>query len=311
LQFWDARSVERIGAPLDHPEIISTAAFSPDSSLIAVGTGHPLEGDGRAVLWKVETREPFGDVLKHSLSVLTVAFAPDGKTLITCCRDGRARQWNVADQRVLREFVSAQAMLAADFSPAGLLAIGGTDQQVRLHDLSRDPTLLHSFAHPHSVMGVAFSRDGRRLLTGCADNRARVWDAGTGQLNSRSGFQHQGWVRGVAISPDGKIALTSGEDKTARLWDIESGLPLGAVMEHGHYVSSVAFSPDGRRVLTGSLDKTACLWDVPQPLPGDPSDIERWITVITGVELDAHGSVCPLDAATWQEYRRQVKDPRE
>jgi WD40 repeat protein len=149
------------------------------------------------------------------------------------------------------------------------------------------------------------------LLTGCADNRARLWDVATGKLIPDKVFQHQGWIRGVGFSPNGQIVLTSSEDKTARLWDVESGLPLGAPLRHDHWISSAVFSPDGRTVLTGSFDKTAVLWDVPKPLEGDPEEIELWVKVITGKERDPAGGVRPLDAATWQEYRQSMKDPRQ
>jgi WD40 repeat protein len=66
---------------------------------------------------------------------------------------------------------------------------------------------------------VAFSPDGKTVLTGSHDKTARLWDAGTGKPIGAP-LQHQGPVVAVAFSPDGKTVLTGSgwPDKSARLW---------------------------------------------------------------------------------------------
>ena len=64
---------------------------------------------------------------------------------------------------------------------------------------------------------MAFSPDGKTVLTGSLDETARLWDAGTGNPIGAA-LQHQGEVYRVAFSPDGKTVLTGSHDKTARLW---------------------------------------------------------------------------------------------
>ncbi|ASV74720.1 High-affnity carbon uptake protein Hat/HatR [Thermogutta terrifontis] len=117
------------------------------------------------------------------------------------------------------------------------------------------------------VTSVAFSPNGRQVLTGSWDGTARVWDAATGkELRQFEG--HTGWVLSVAFSPDGRQVLTGSgnpfertSDNTARLWDAATGQELRRFEGHTDPVTSVAFSPDGRQVLTGSGDNTARLWD--------------------------------------------------
>ncbi len=114
--------------------------------------------------------------------------------------------------------------------------------------------------HTDEVTGVAFSPDGRRILTGSQDKTAKVWDAATGQeLFALKG--HINGVSSVAFSPDGRRILTGSWDKTAKVWDADKGQELFALKGHINGVSSVAFSPDGRRLLTGSQDGTAKVWD--------------------------------------------------
>jgi WD40 repeat protein len=66
---------------------------------------------------------------------------------------------------------------------------------------------------------VAFSPDGKKVLTGSDDKTARLWDAATGQPEGLA-LQHQGAVVAVAFSPDGKRVLTFSSDKTVRLWKV-------------------------------------------------------------------------------------------
>ena len=77
-----------------------------------------------------------------------------------------------------------------------------------------------------AVEAVAFSPDGKTVLTGSDDRTARLWDAATGRPLGLT-LTHQGEVVAVAFSPDGKTVLTGSMDKTARLWDAATGRPLG------------------------------------------------------------------------------------
>jgi WD40 repeat protein len=118
-----------------------------------------------------------------------------------------------------------------------------------------------------NVTSVAFSPDGRLVLTGSLYKNARLWDKATGQ-EIRTFTGHSSGVTSVAFSPDGLFALTGSVDKTARLWDLATGQQIRIFAGHGSIVNSVAFSPNGRFVLTGSGspgdssgDNTARLWD--------------------------------------------------
>jgi tetratricopeptide (TPR) repeat protein len=152
---------------------------------------------------------------------------------------------------------------------------------------------------------VAFSPDGKTVLTGSLDLAARLWDVMTGRPLGPP-LEHQSWVRAVAFSPDGKTVLTGGDDRTARLWDATTGRPLGPPLTHQGWVRAVAFSPDGKTVLTGSDDRPARLWDVSE-LPDSPERISTWVEVITGLGLDELGSVIVLDNSTWRERREKLE----
>ena len=117
---------------------------------------------------------------------------------------------------------------------------------------------LRTWEHKDGVTAVAFSPDGRRVLTGSWDNTAVLRDAQSGQILHT--WNHEQDVNAVAFSPDGRQVLTGSWDNTVVLLDVQSGETL-LTWKHQGPVNTVAFSPDGQRVLTGSADNTAVLRD--------------------------------------------------
>jgi WD40 repeat protein len=122
--------------------------------------------------------------------------------------------------------------------------------------------------HTDAIGSVAFSPDGRRVVTGSDDYTARVWDLAAPAPTPILLSGHQGPIRSAAFSPDGRQVVTGSQDGTARVWDVSTTPPQFVVLEgHRGPITSVAFSRDGRRVVTGSDDYTARIWDLATPAP--------------------------------------------
>jgi eukaryotic-like serine/threonine-protein kinase len=114
--------------------------------------------------------------------------------------------------------------------------------------------------HLGAVRAVAYSPDGRRIVTGSEDQTAQVWDAANGkELVTLRG--HRASVEAVAFSPDGRRIVTASADQTTKVWETASGKELVTLRGHRASIVFVAFSPDGQRILTGSHDATARVWD--------------------------------------------------
>jgi hypothetical protein len=73
--------------------------------------------------------------------------------------------------------------------------------------------------HHGPVRRVAFSRDGRLVVTGSDDRTARLWHAATGRPLSPP-LQRLERINSVAFSSDGKAVLTASEDGSARIWQL-------------------------------------------------------------------------------------------
>src|SRR5262249_40154802 len=123
---------------------------------------------------------------------------------------------------------------------------------------------LRSFpAHSPGVgLHMAFSPDGKQLVTGGPEYTAKIWDVETGVvLHTLSG--HNGDVYTVAFSPDGRWVASAGEDSRVKVWDSGTGKLLRSFRGHTGLVSTMAFL-DGRTLMTGSRDRTIKFWDVAQ-----------------------------------------------
>jgi WD40 repeat protein len=136
--------------------------------------------------------------------------------------------------------------------------------------LQECPRLAQLWSHRDNVTDVAFSPDGRWVLSAGADHTARVWDVRTGQPRFEAPLQHDQLIARASFSPDGRRILTASDDKTARVWDAATGRLLATLRGHTGPVRDAHFSPDGALVVTGSEDKTARLWNsqTGQPVGG-------------------------------------------
>jgi WD40 repeat protein len=106
---------------------------------------------------------------------------------------------------------------------------------------------------------LAFSPDGRRLLSGAEYSRVQLWDPGTGKELSKEGeFGRDAWMG--AFAPDGKSLALWGGDHAIHLWDLGRGREREISEGHTSDVLCFAISPDGKTVASGSYDGLR-LWE--------------------------------------------------
>jgi WD40 repeat protein len=109
-----------------------------------------------------------------------------------------------------------------------VLSGSGGDDTLKLWDAATGAFVRTFEGHSHAVRSVAFSPDGRRVLSGSEDNTMKLWDVATGAL-VRTFEGHSGRVHSVAFSPDGRRIISGSGDTTIRIWDAATGTQLAAL----------------------------------------------------------------------------------
>src|SRR5262249_10369439 len=122
---------------------------------------------------------------------------------------------------------------------------------VKVWDAQTGQEQLSLTGHTSWVTSVAFSADGKRLVSGSRDETVKVWDAQTGQ-EQLSLQGHSYGILSVGFSPDGTRIVSGGEDSTLKVWDAQTGQETLTLKGHTDPVWTVAFSADGKRIASGS-----------------------------------------------------------
>ncbi|CAK0776679.1 hypothetical protein CCP4SC76_6230002 [Gammaproteobacteria bacterium] len=289
----DKASVRIINSFL-HKEPVESIAISTDKKMLAAG------GMGTAIstiLWDIETKKhivtldgnrvafaPNGDILasidgsgvslwdtKYSKPFMLdrgyehVAFARDGKTLLSVSPGIVKRVWEVETHKLLVNAMSA-AMSAIRSKPFALsldglsLASGFGTDTVDLWEMTTGKSK-HLTGHVNKITAIVFSPDGHTVAAGSQDNTVRLWNVDTGKslMEPLTGYGKE--ISAIAFAPDGHAIASSSQD-TIWLWGIPTGnLLMKPLTLRGKEVSALAFSPDAHTLASGSIDGNIQLWE--------------------------------------------------
>jgi WD40 repeat protein len=286
VRLWDAHTGKAIAQVRGRLSRSAGRAFSRDGNLLVT----PDE-DSTAVVWNTRTGESLAVLRGHRKNVNSAAFDPSGTYVVTASDDGDARLWALSGARLRAVLPDAGNVRAIAFSPKGDAAITAGEHLILVWDVRRAQVTARLAGNSRLISAVAFSGDGRKVITGGADSATRVWDAATG---APVATLSAGPVALVALNADGQRALTTSAN-SAVVWDTSQQRAISKLSGHSKPIALASFTPDGASALTAAIDGSVRLWDVasgrvrselhaaePRLPPVENSRIEHPLFALTG-----------------------------
>jgi len=279
VKLWDVATEECLHTYIGHTFSVNAVTFSPDGQIIASSAQ-----DSTIRLWRTfpgNLSPEIQTLVGHNGRVWSIAFSPDGRTLVSGGEDLTVRLWNVATGECVAEWEAHTAWVRfVAYSPDGRsIATASYDRSIKIWDITNQnprlipevgdlksgiciPTCLHTLTgHQQPVSAIAFSPDGRQLVSSSFDKTIKLWDTNSGKcVKTLLGHRNRIWT--VAFSPNGRQIASGGDDNHTKIWDLERERCIKTIVGHTNAILSVKMSSDGSYLASGNEDTTIRIWSI-------------------------------------------------
>ncbi|MBI3409879.1 MAG: hypothetical protein HY040_16190 [Planctomycetes bacterium] len=231
------KEIRRLGEnPKAFRGLVGAAVFSPNGKLLATRAND----NSNIVLWDVESGKQLGRLgestnpnprVAIAVGGLTtasqsIAFSPDGRTLVEGTPNNTVRLWDIASRK------------DADTGHQG---------------------------HRAAVTQLALSADGKLLTTSAVDGTIRQWDPTSGRESGRVNLPASAGAAALSLDGKA-AAVFSAANNSVRLWDVAAAketatITMGGAQRGVGSGSAVVLSPDGKRLATRGLDQLIRVYD--------------------------------------------------
>lgn len=236
---------------------VHDVAFSPDSSMVAAGTGN-----SDVYVWDVDSTSPRHKLQGHEETVRAVAFDPAEKILASGSHDGAIKLWDVKTGKQLTALGGhTRPVHVLAFSPDGsLLASASVDNTAKVWDVKTGRQVYVLAGHSRWVNGVDFAPNGRKIVTTSSDGTVVLWDVATGRSLGLA-VKHSVALNRCDFSPNGELVATGTKDRLVLVVSGPNARPI-PFAGHTDEVIGIDFAPDGTTIASTSRDATVRLWDM-------------------------------------------------
>lgn len=229
VRIWNVADGKLVRTIEGHKDALYAVAISPDGQTLATGSY-----DQKIKLWELATGKELQTLSAHNGAIYDLAFRPDGKILASASGDRTVKLWTVATGKRVETFSQPlKEQYALSWSPDGKrLAAGGADNRIRVWEISAsaaettNPLLVSKFAHEGAILNIAFSPDGKTILSAADDLTLKSWDAK--EVTEKLLFEKQPDITpGIAFMADGKRIAVGRQDGSVAFYEAEkpSALP--------------------------------------------------------------------------------------
>ncbi len=301
VRLWRPRTGEEIGSTRPFELPVVTVQFAAGGVVVAGGW------NGQILFWNPTTDHRTVRELGAE-GECYVAVSADGSKVVAMVKSSPLITiFDVASGQPLTQLRAPANAQAGAFSADGRrVAVADSAGTATVWDWSEAEQPVFSVTgHDGMLDHLAYSPDGRLLVTAGRDRMARVWDADTGRKVSVLAG-HVGIVWRALFSPDSKLVFTMGGAGEAAMWEASSGRRVALFEGHTSLIVDGVFSPDGNRVTTASWDGLAHEWGVRDQYQtfersaleqacSDRVDVGRFIAI-----------ACPQGTRVWDLDRGQL-----
>ena len=256
---WDTARWEEIYV-LKREMVWGDLVFSPNGRRLFVG----------GEIWDLRSASRIGLIDASYVTIL-----PNGRAMAGVDGAGAVifydtrLMWDDGQARVLvSQRVHSYHGRAVASSPDGKLIASGAEDIVLWDATSQ--TKLARLKHSAQVWSLAFSPDGRWLISTHDDGAVLLWDVAEREQTA-SFNAHSGSVHSVAFSPDGRLIASTSEDRSVIIWNAQNNQKEAILTGYTNRVTAATFSPDGGLLAACDMDSNLLLWDASDWKP-------RWTT---------------------------------
>ena len=213
--------------------------------------------------------------IENRAKVSSVDFSPDGKSILTGDYENSLKLWDSKTGKVIKTFNGHTNWIrSVAFSPDGREILSGSggvfgtdgkpvvgnDNTIRLWNVQTGREIRSYENNKEPILSVAFSSDGKEVLSGGDDDNVKLWDRNSGkQIHSMLG--HWDDVHCASFVPNSHFALSGSENGSIRLWDLDRGVEIRSFSGHTGSVESIACSKNRKLVVSAGKDLTIRIWD--------------------------------------------------
>ncbi len=235
--------------------------YFPSAQLILAGT---MNG---GVHW-VDLQHPDKtlNIAHHQKGVYSTL--PLGDFIFTGGGDGVLTRWSVAERKSIESIqLSHQSLRCIAYcAERNEIAIGASDHHIYLLDASSlEVKNQIKEAHGNSVFSLAYSPDGKQLLSGGRDAMLRVWDLEKERLLIHNLPAHRFTINHILWHPNGDFFFTASRDKTIKIWDAQNFellKVLEGLRDQGHFNSVNRLHWQADHLISASDDRSLLIWEV-------------------------------------------------
>lgn len=256
IRLWDADNGQMVGS-LRRGHLPYSVSWAPGGETLASGTGR----SSGAVLWNTKRQLLCSD-LRHPDIVTDVIFRPDGKYLLTACRDGVIRIWDIIREECIESLYGHQGPVKGlAWQPGGVLIASCSDDcTIRIWDSQTFKTVARLHGHSSTINSISWMKNGRILASGSSDKTIRLWNEAWQTTHLLEG--HTSPILSLSFSADALVLGSKAQDGVVKLWATHSWQALMSFDEQisDNAWTSLMFHPKLPILATVSGDNIIHIW---------------------------------------------------